>query len=101
MEVIVIESQTFQEILTMYQRVCGLLEEELREKKKRNDKLLLSAREVAEMTGYNEKTIRLKKHEIGFFTIGKEVMFKPADVEAWIEQSYIRPRPQGTKKILI
>lgn len=92
MEVITVESSAFQNMQAMYAKVCGLLEEELKEKNKKNSKLLLSAQEVAEATGYNEKTIRLKKYEIGFFTIGKEVMFKPADVEAWIERNYIKSR---------
>ena len=92
MELVTFESETFKTLAGQYENMLGLLDDFIKKEKKRNDKLLLSAMEVAEMTGYNEKTIRLKKYEIGFFTVGKEVMFKPVDVEAWIERNYIKPR---------
>lgn len=92
MEVITIESSAFQELQSMFRESC-LSNSELRKENKRlKEKKLLSPLEVAEMTGYNEKTIRQKKDEIGFFTVGKEILFKPEALDAWIERNYIKPR---------
>jgi len=92
MEVIAIESNTFQELVTMFRTVCNEADTYKRENKKLKEKKLLSAREVADLTGFNEKTIKLKKEEIGYFTDGKDVKFKPENVDAWIEERHIKPR---------
>ena len=53
---------------------------------------LMSARQVADLTGYDEKTIKDRKEEIGFHTMGKDLKFKPADVQAWIDKYYRSPK---------
>jgi hypothetical protein len=52
---------------------------------------LLDVKQVAELTGYTEDTIRARKAEIGYSTMGKDLKFKPADVEAWINKYYRAP----------
>lgn len=94
-EVIVAESPIFQEMVAMYKDIVRINKELGDENKRLREKKLLTSEEVAEMTSYNAKTIRLKKHEIGFFTVGKEVLFKPDAVDAWIDRNYIKPRFQS------
>lgn len=53
---------------------------------------LMTAKQVGELTGYDEKTIRIRKKEIGYSTLGKDLKFKPADVEAWINRNYRSPK---------
>jgi excisionase family DNA binding protein len=91
-EVIVIESETFNRILTMYEEIADIAKDLHRENKRLKERKLLSTEEVAQMTGYSKDSICDKKKEIGFFTIGKEVKFKPEAVDAWIERNYINPR---------
>lgn len=55
-------------------------------------KKMLSVSELANITGYSERTIRDRKHEIGFFTNGNDIKFKVSDVDAWIEKNYIKPK---------
>lgn len=92
MEVITIEHQTFREMESMFNQLVKINSDLKKENEKLKKKKLLSSDEVAEMVGYKEATIRLKKKEIGFFTEGKDVFFKPEAVDAWIERNYIKPR---------
>jgi predicted DNA-binding transcriptional regulator AlpA len=52
---------------------------------------LLDIKQVAELTTYKEETIRLRKAEIGWHTLGKDLKFKASDVEAWINRYYRAP----------
>lgn len=92
MEVITIEHQTFQNLQSMFNDMVGINKELKAENKRLKERKLLSTEEVAQMTGYSKDSICDKKKEIGFFTIGKEVKFKPEAVDAWIERNYIKPR---------
>jgi predicted DNA-binding transcriptional regulator AlpA len=91
-EVMVIECEAFQELVAMYKDLVRINTELRDENNKIKKRKLLNSVEVAEMVGYKEATIRLKKKEIGFFTEGKDVFFKPEDVDAWIERHYIKSR---------
>lgn len=94
------ESAAFKEMQDMFKEVVRLHKELVDDAARRRDKRLLTAKEVAEMVGYRYGTIKLKKHEIGFFSEGKDVKFKLKDVEAWIERNYINPRfQQGYKRL--
>ena len=55
-------------------------------------KSYLSSQEVAEITGYNEKTIRLKKDEIGFYDNNGQLRFHKDDVEKWMQKHYIKAK---------
>ncbi len=94
MNVIVIESQAFQKLERLLETACVMAGELAEENKSLKAKKLLSAREVAEMTGYNEKSIRNKRHDIGFRSEGSKLFFKPADVDTWIDRGYIAPKPR-------
>lgn len=94
MEVVVIEAEAFKAMQAMFNEVVRLHKELADDAARRRDKRLLTAKEVAEMVGYRYATIKLKKHEIGFFSEGKDVKFKLKDVEAWIDRNYIKPRFQ-------
>jgi len=91
MDVLTIESSAFTEMQAMFAKSQDII-------KVQADTILklkvglLNCKEVAELTGYNEKTIKSKKEEIGFMTIGKDIKFKPADVEAWIQKHYRAPK---------
>lgn len=54
-------------------------------------KVFLSPQEVADMVGYNEKTIRLKKDEIGYYDNGG-LRFHRDDVEKWMQKHYIKAK---------
>jgi len=53
---------------------------------------LLDAKQVADLTGYDEKTIRIKKEDIGYSTLGKNIKFRVEDVNNWIAKGYQGPR---------
>jgi hypothetical protein len=90
MEVITIESETYKRLETMFIQSLESVknQSEIVTKSKIG---LLDAKQVAELTGYTEETIRLRKAEIGYSTMGKDLKFKPADVEAWINKYYRAP----------
>lgn len=91
MDVITIETTAFQTIMAKWDESQQIIREQASQLT--NVKLgLLNAKQVAERTGLHEKTIKLRKAEIGFVTMGKAVMFKPADVEVWINKYYRAPR---------
>lgn len=92
MEVTTIESSAFQELTSMFKTSCNMVNSLASEVKVLKSKRLFTAKEVAEMTGYNEKTIRNKRYEIGFRSEGGVVLFKPEDVDAWIEKGYVKPK---------
>jgi hypothetical protein len=92
MEVVTMESPAFKELVTMFGKVCKTCIELASENNALKSKRLFTAQEVSNITGYNEKTIRLKKHEIGFRSEGGQLMFKPEDVDAWIERGYVAPK---------
>lgn len=52
---------------------------------------LLDISQVCELTGYRESFIRARKAEIGYHTVGKDLKFKPAAVQAWIDTYYRSP----------
>lgn len=94
------ESETFKKMQDMFEEVVRLHKELSDDVKRLKDKRLLTPKEVAELVGYNPNTIKQKKHEIGFFSEGKDVKFKLKDVEAWIDRNYINPRFQpGYKRL--
>lgn len=92
MELITFESQTYQQIENMFKSACAIVKELATENKALKAKVWITAQEVAEMTSYNEQTIRKKKHEIGFKSKGGLLHFKVKDVEAWMERGYIAPK---------
>ena len=92
MEVLTVESQTFQDMQSMFQSVCQIAKELASENKELKAKLWITAREVGTLTGYNEKTIKNRKKEIGFRSDGGLLLFKTKDVIAWMDRGYIAPR---------
>jgi mRNA-degrading endonuclease RelE of RelBE toxin-antitoxin system len=90
MDVITIESSAFKRLEDMF--------EESQQKIKEQAEIitaskigLMSSQQVADLTGYDEKTIRVRKNEIGYSTMGRDLRFKPADVQAWISKYYRAP----------
>lgn len=54
---------------------------------------LLDAKQVADLTGYAEDTIRKKKEDIGYsIPMGKDIKFTLEDVNNWIKRGYRAPR---------
>jgi len=98
MEVIVIESETFKRMESMFMESLEAMRTQMEfiENSHRDSKInslgLLNARQVGQITGYNEKTIKLRKAEIGYHTLGKDIKFKPQDVQAWIAKYYRGPK---------
>lgn len=92
MEAVIIEAEAYKSLMSKIDDLIETSQKLMTQNKALKEKLLLSSNEVAALTGYNEKTIRIKKDEIGFFTVGKEVLFKPADVQLWIDRNYIKPK---------
>jgi hypothetical protein len=90
MEVITIESETYKRLETMFIQSLESVKNqaEIVTKSKIG---LLDVKQVADLTGYTEDTIRARKKEIGYSTMGKDLKFKPADVEAWINKYYRAP----------
>lgn len=91
MEAVIIEAEAYKSLMSKIDDLIETSQKLMTQNKALKEKLLLSSNEVAALTGYNEKTIRIKKDEIGVFTVGKEVLFKPADVQLWIDRNYIKP----------
>jgi translation elongation factor EF-1alpha len=91
MEAVIIEADAYKGLMSKIDDLIETSQKLMAQNRSLKEKLLLSSNEVAELTGYNEKTIKIKKHEIGFFTQGKQVFFKPADVQLWIDRNYIKP----------
>lgn len=52
----------------------------------------LTAKEVGAITGYDEKTIKNRKDEIGYITHGKDLKFLMEDVNKWMMNYYVRPK---------
>lgn len=48
--------------------------------------------EAAEITGYDEKTLKLNKAEIGYRTRGRTIFFKLVDLNNWMESTYRSPK---------
>lgn len=55
----------------------------------------LTAKEVGAITGYDEKTIKNRKEEIGYITHGKDLKFLIEDVNKWMMNYYVRPKKCG------
>lgn len=53
---------------------------------------LLNLKQVATLTGYKQAFIRSRKEEIGYHTVGRDLKFKPADVDRWINKYYRGPK---------
>jgi hypothetical protein len=91
MKVITIEKKAFRELKQMFiesqetvkAQASMLLQSKIG---------LLDPKQVAELTGYDEKTIRSKKEDIGYSTMGKNIKFRMEDVNAWINKGYRPPR---------
>lgn len=91
MEVITIESQAYQRLESMFvesQKTIKDLSDQVIASKIG----LLDPKQVAELTGYAEATIRQKKADIGYSTMGKDIKFRIEDVNAWINKGYRAPR---------
>lgn len=91
MEVIVIEHEAFKRLEQMFiesQEIIKVQASALLKSKIG----LLDPKQVAELTGYAEGTIRQKKADIGFSTMGKDIKFRLEDVNAWINKGYRAPR---------
>lgn len=91
MEIIAIESATFQEMKTMFSDAIVQVKELSAENFILKNKYLTPL-EVGKLTGYNEKTIKIKKEEIGYITQGRDLKFKMEDVTRWMENYYVKPR---------
>jgi hypothetical protein len=102
MEVIVIESEAFKRLESVFleslERAERMIAESQETIKLQAEIItaskigLMSAKQVADLTGYDAKTIKLRKSEIGYHTMGKDLKFKPSDVEAWIRKYYRAPK---------
>lgn len=92
MEVIVIDSPAFQKMETMFSELVKMNRQLAEENKSLQLKRLLSVKDVCDITGYSENTVLRRKEEIGFFCEGKDIKFKPVDVDNWIDRNYIKPR---------
>lgn len=91
MEVIVIEHEAFKRLEAMFIESQAIIKEQA--KKLTGSKVIwLNVTEVAELTRYHEKTIKLRKTEIGYRTQGRNLFFKLSDVEKWVEKYYRAPR---------
>lgn len=92
MEVIVIEHETFRRMEEMFiesQRIIREQASTLLQAKIG----LLDAKQVADLTGYAEDTIRKKKEDIGYsIPMGKDIKFTVEDVNNWIKRGYRAPR---------
>ena len=84
MNVITMESDTFKNMMVMFEEMKELVKNNEKSLKKGNI-TLLSAEEVAECTGYTAQTILAWKDEIGYHTKGRFIRFFPEDVERWIK----------------
>ncbi len=92
MEVITIESETFKEFKQMFIQSQEIIRRQA-EIITASKIALMTAKQVGQLTGYDEKTIRIRKEEIGYsIPCGIEIKFKPADVEAWINRGYRSPK---------
>lgn len=91
MEVITFESETYKSIAQMFAESQEII-------KAQADELFtskygwLDPQQVADLTKYDEKTIRLKKTEIGYSTKGKNIKFRIEDVNAWMLKTYRGPK---------
>lgn len=91
MEVITMEHAAFKRLEDMFVQAQEVIQEQAK-KLSRNETIWLDVSEVAELTRYHEKTIKLRKAEIGYRTMGKDIFFKLKDVEAWTNKYYRAPR---------
>jgi excisionase family DNA binding protein len=69
---------------------CGL--DAIEEKTMNNEKILLTAAEVATLTGFAEGTIRhfVSQHRIPVVRISARcVRFRRSDIDSWLEQQLI------------
>jgi hypothetical protein len=91
MEVIVIEHETFKRIEEMFAESQEIIREQA--KLLTNAKLSwVNAKQAAEISGYNSQTLRSRKSEIGYRTMGKDIFFKLSDLEIWMDKYYRAPR---------
>jgi hypothetical protein len=96
MPVEVIDADALYELKQQYLEVCELA----RSESLKNKKLLLTPKEVAEITGYHESTIKKKKREIGY-RVGfsnQDLKFKYDDVLKWVERGCIPPKSSLANK---
>ena len=85
MQVVTVESDAYQGMLSMLQEMKELVKNNEAATKKANI-TVLSAEEVAEATGYTAQTILAWKDEIGYHTKGRLIRFFPEDVQAWLQR---------------
>lgn len=90
-EVMVIESAAYQAMKAMHEEAVQLVKVLATENLTLKHKYL-NPTEVGFITGYNSKTIKLRKEEIGYITQGKDIRFKLEDVKAWMDSYYVHPK---------
>ncbi len=93
--VAVIDSNALSDLCDMFRESQRMVRELARENADLKKRKLLTVSDVAKLTGYTERTIRDRKHEIGFFTEGKDIRFKISDVDSWIDRYYIKPKSKS------
>lgn len=88
MQVITIEEQSFKMLMERIDKLILECEAVNRGIYIESNKYL-TAGQVGAITGYNGKTIKLRKDEIGFCTQGGLLKFLKSDVDIWMMKFYI------------
>lgn len=90
MEIIAIESQTFQQMQAMYAQVCKVAQNALAENKALKSDRYLTAKETAKMLKIHTNTLIKIQDQIGYRQIsGKDKRFPIENIEAYMKKDFI------------
>lgn len=91
MESITFTPADYQDLKKMFIESQNIIRDQA--KKLANAKIVwVDTKEAAEITRYNEKTLKLNKDEIGYRTKGRDIFFKLSDLEEWMNRYYRGPK---------
>jgi len=92
MEVIVIESEAYKQLITRIENIERLFIEAISELKEAKNDRYWSVEEVAEFTGFCESWVRKRKEHMGFFQEGKDLKFLKSNVLKYMSQRSVDPK---------
>jgi excisionase family DNA binding protein len=79
----------------------GQTQSDLERNRGRQPKILLSFKEVIEVTGLSRPTLyrQMRAGQLGFVKVGRRTLFRPADLQAFIESHIKAPAETANRTV--
>lgn len=89
MDVIVIESQAYKDIVGMFETTLNTVTKLAEENKKLKDDRWMSLKEVMKYLGFGKEWVLARKSELGYFQVGcKDLKFRKSKIDLYMEKHF-------------